>query len=130
MAHQLLLDFPQEDPGTLIILFCLRGRQVSRKLVKMNKNGSSNIFVGGVTRPEIRWCSAGNSWYAADRRRTKLLVFCHQNARPRPQVVKKPVELPVHLMVLRDLPVRLLDLLHHVDDLTQDSVESGDRIVR
>ena len=60
VAHQLLLDFPQEDPGTLIILFRLRGRQVSRKLVKMNKNGPSNIFVGGVTRPEIRWCSAGN----------------------------------------------------------------------
>ena len=33
-------------------------------------------------------------------------------------------------MALRDLPVRLLDLLHHIDDLTQDSVESGDRIMR
>ncbi len=96
----------------------------------MIKDGSANLFVCGVSRPEVRWCSAGNAWDASERRRTKLLVLCHQKARPGPQVLKEPVELPVHLVVLWDFPRSLLDVLHHVDDLAQDSVESGDGIVR
>jgi hypothetical protein len=33
-------------------------------------------------------------------------------------------------VVRRDFSVSLLDILHDVDDLTQDSIECGDRIVR
>ena len=95
---------------------------MNRKLVKMIKDGSANLFACGVTWPEVRWCSAGNAWDAPERRRTELLVFCHQKARPGPQVLKKPVELPVHLMILWDFPGSLLDVLRHVDDVTQDSV--------
>ncbi len=36
----------------------------------------------------------------------------------------------MEFMVPRDLPISLFDVLHDVDDLTQDFIESGDRIVR
>jgi len=35
----------------------------------------------------------------------------------------------VHLMGIGNFSIGLLYILHHVDDLTQDSVESVDRIV-
>jgi hypothetical protein len=130
MARELLVDLSKQGPRALIVLFSSGGRQVSRKLVEMIKDGSANLFVGGVSRPEVRWCSAGHAGDAPERRRTKLLVFCHQKTCPVPQVLKKPLELPVQLIVLWDFPESLLDVLHHVDDLTQDSVESGDGIVR
>ena len=58
-----------------------------------------------------------------------MLVLFHEKARPGPQAFKKPLELLVHLMVPGDLPVSLLDFLHHVDDLAQDTVECGGRLV-
>ena len=64
------------------------------------------------------------------RRRTKLGVFSHQKARPGPQILEELVELPMQFMVSWDLPIRLLDIRHQVDDLTQDSVEGGDGVVR
>ena len=58
-----------------------------------------------------------------------MLFLCREKARPGPQVFKKSVEPAVHLMVPRDFPVSLLDVLHHVDDLAQDTVECGNRVV-
>ncbi len=126
MALQLFLDIPQEDPCALIVLFSLSGPQVNRKLVEMTTDSLPDLFVCGAARPEVRWCSAGSGRYAPKGRRAELFVFFHQDARPVLQVLKEPIEFPVYLMVLWDLSVRLLHLLHHVDDLTQDSVESSD----
>ena len=117
MARQLLSDISQEGPRALIVLFCLGGRQVNRKLVKMIKEGSANLFVRGVSRPEVHRCSAGDARDASKRRRPKLLVLCHQKARPGPQILEEPVDLPVQFMVFRDFPVSLLDVLHYVNYL-------------
>ena len=72
----------------------------------------------------------GNGWHTPKRRITKLLVLFHEKACPGPQAFKKPLELLVHLVVPWHLPVSLLDFLHHVDDLAQDTVECGGRLVR
>jgi hypothetical protein len=130
MAHQLLLDFAQEDPGVLVVLFSLSNPEVSRKLAKMIEDGSANLFVSGASRPEVRGYSASNADHAPEGGRTKFFIFCHQKARPAPEVLKKPVEFPVNLMGIGNFSVSLLDVLHDVDDLTQDSVESVDRIIR
>jgi hypothetical protein len=130
MARQLSLDALQEGFGVLIILLSSGSHHMHRELVEEVKDGSTNLVVCGVSRPEVRWRSAGNARHAAQRRGAKDLVFSHQKARPGPQVRKELVEFPVQLMVRWDLSVSLLDVLHDVDDLTQDSIESGDRIVR
>jgi hypothetical protein len=129
VAHQLFLDFAQEGPGLLVVLFSLSGHQVSRKLVEMIEDGSADLFVGRVSRPEVRGSSAGNADHIPERGGTKFFVFCHQLARPVPEVLKEPVEFPVHLMGVGNFSVCLLDVLHHVDDLTQDSVERVGRII-
>ena len=124
------MDIPQLGPCALIVLFSYRSRQVNRKVVEMFEDGAANLLVRGASRPQVRRCSAGNARHAPERRRAKLLVFCHEKLCPVPNVRRQPVEFSVQLVVPRDFSVSLLDVLHHVDDLTQDSVESSDRIVR
>ncbi len=130
MAHQFLLNIPQEGPSALIGLFRLGGRQMARKLAKIIKEGSADLVVCRASRPEVEWCSAGNAWDFPERRQTKLLVFCHKTDRPALQVLQKLVELSVHLMAVWDFPFSLFDVLHQVDDLTQHSVESSDSVGR
>jgi hypothetical protein len=129
MEVQPLLDVLQEEAGALIVLCSLRSGQVERELVKVPDDGLADLLVRGISRPQVRWGSAGNARDAAKGGRTKLLIFGHQKARPVPQVVKETVERPVEFMVPRDLAVSLLDVLHHVDDLAQNSVEGDNRIL-
>ena len=96
----------------------------------MIKDRSANLFIRGVPRPEVRWGSAGEALDASKRRRTKLLIFGHQKARPGPHGREKLVELPVQFMVPWDFPGRLLDVSYYVNDITQGSVEGGDGVVR
>jgi hypothetical protein len=130
MDQKLSFDAHEQRPGVLIVLLCLGGRDVHRELVEVIEDGSTNLFVCGVPRPEIRRRPAGDARHGSEGRRAKVLVFGHQKARPGPEVCKEPVELLMQLVVRWDLSVGLLDVLHNVDDLTQDSIECGDRIVR
>ena len=130
MAQQFVLDAPEEGTGVLVVLLSLGRRHVHGESVEVIKDGSTNLLVCGASGPEVRWRSAGDARHAPERRCPELQVFGHQEARPGPHVLKELVEFPMQLMVRWDLSVSLLDVLHHVDDLTQDSVESGDRIVR
>ncbi len=129
MPAKPLLDVLQEEPGALVVLCSLRVRQVERELFKVPDDGLAHLLVRGISRPQVRWNSAGNAWDAAEGRRTKFLVFGHQKARPSSQVLKETVELPMQFVVPRDLPVGLFDVLHHIDDFAQDPVEGGDCIV-
>jgi hypothetical protein len=130
MDQQLSLDAPEQGPGILVVLLCLRSRDVHRELIKVVEDGPTNLFVCGVPRPEIRRRSARDARHGSERRRAEVLVFDHQKARPGPEVCKETVELLMQFMVRWDLSVSLLDVLYDVDDLTQDSIECGDRIVR
>jgi hypothetical protein len=123
VTPQLLLDTLQQGPRSLIGLFPPGSREVYRKSVQMIEDGSANLFVRGVSRPEVQRRSASGTWDASKRRRTKLLAFGHQKAGPASQILKKLVELLVQFMISRDLPISLLDVRHHVNDLTQSSVE-------
>jgi hypothetical protein len=96
----------------------------------MIDNFSAHLLVRRDSRPEVRRRSAGNARHARERRDAELLVFFDQEIRPFPQVVEEPVELRMQLVVLRDLAVRLLYVLDNVEDLTQDSIEGDDRIIR
>ncbi len=129
MAHQLLFDLPEKSPRARIVLFSLGRHEMHGKSVEKIEDGTANLFVRGGARPEVRRGAAGNARNAPERRRPKVLVFFHQKTRPVPDVLEEPVEPPVQRVVVRDLSVRLLDLLHDVDDLTQDSVEGCDRVV-
>jgi len=129
VARQLLLDVVQQGPGVLVVLLSLRGHEVGGKSVEMIEDGSANLFVRGGSRPEVRGYPAGNADHAPKWGRAKFFVLCHQEPRPAPEVLEKPVEFAVHLVGVGNFPVGLFDILHHVDDLTQDSVESVDRIV-
>jgi hypothetical protein len=129
VTFQSLLNIFQDEPCILIVLCTLRYGQVSRELVKMTDDGSAHLLVRGIPRPKVRWYPASNAWDASEGRRPEDLIFCHQEARPSPQVLEETVKLPVKFMISRDFPVGLLDVLHHIDDLTQDSVESDDRVV-
>ena len=130
VAGQLLLDTSQQCPRSRIVLFILGSQQVGRKSVHVIEDRSANFFVGGVTRPKVQRSAAGNARNAPKRRRTKLGVFSHQEARPGPQILQELVEMPMQFMVSWDLPIRLLDIRHQVDDLTQDSVEGSDGVGR
>src|SRR5476651_1569816 len=96
----------------------------------MIKDGSANLFVRGVSGPEVHWCSTGHACNAFKSRRPKLIVLSHQKACPDLQIPKKLVEFLVQLMVAWNLPGSLLDVRHHVDDLAQGGVDGGDGVVR
>jgi hypothetical protein len=130
VAGQLLLDTSQQCPRSRIVLFLLGSHQVDRKSVHVIEDCSANFFVRGVTRPKVQRSAAGRAGDTPKRRGPKLGVFSHQKARPGPQILEELVELPMQLMVSRDLPVRLLDIGHQVNDLTQYSVEGSDSVGR
>jgi hypothetical protein len=130
VGRELLLYPLQQGPGAVIVLFRLGRGQVHGKSVQMVKEDLANLFVRGASWPEVQWCAAGDTRDVAERRRTKLYVLGHQESRPGPQILEELVQLPVQCMVPRDLPVGLLDLAHHVEDLAQRSVEGDDGIVR
>jgi hypothetical protein len=102
---------------------------VLRQPVKVSDDLPPNFVVRGGPRPKVRRRSAGNTRHARKRRNPELFVFLYEEASPASQVVEEPVELRVQVMVLRDLPVGLLDFLDEIENLTQDLVESPDGIV-
>jgi len=103
---------------------------MDRKSVHVIENRSANFFVRGVARPKVLRRATSSAGDTPQRRRTKLRVFSHHKARPVPQILEELVELPMQFMVSWDLPVCLLDIQHQVNDLTQDSVEGSDGVVR
>jgi hypothetical protein len=129
VAGQRVSNCVQEGPSALVVLISLSGYQVSRKLVEMIKYGTANLFVGGAARPEVWGYSARDAKHVSERGATKFFIFCHKKCRPGPEVVKKPVEFRVYLMGIGNFSVGLFDILHNVDDLAQDSVESVDRLI-
>src|ERR1700678_3279638 len=98
-------------------------------MVEMFEDGSADLFVSGASGPQVRGCSSGDTHQIPEGGGTKFVILLHQKAGPAPEVIKEPVELPVHLVGVGNFSVRLLDILHHIDDLTQDSVEGDDRII-
>jgi len=88
VARQLLLDVVQKEPGVLVVLHCSSGREVSRKLVEMNEDGSSNLFVSGASRPKVRRYATGDADHIPESRGTEFFVLFHQKARPAPEVLK------------------------------------------
>ena len=71
MTHQLFLDPREEGTCVLVVLLSLRRREVSRELVQMIEDGSANLVVCRVSRPEIRWRSPGDAGHAPESRRPR-----------------------------------------------------------
>jgi len=113
----------------VIILFLLGNREVICHSVKMIHEGPAYLFVRGGSGPKIERRPTGNARHARKRRDAKLLVFLDQQARPAFQVLEKPIDLGVQFVATGDLSGRLLDVLDHVNNVTQHAVEGGDRIV-
>ena len=122
VVRQLLSDAPEQHPGTLVVLFPLGRQEVHRESVQVPEDRSAHLFVRGVARPKVEGRAAGGAWDTSKSRRTELGVLSHQEARPRLQIRKKRIELPMQCMVSWDLAVRLFHVRHQVNDLTEDSI--------
>jgi hypothetical protein len=129
VVHQFYSHRLEESPRSVIILFLLGNREVICHSVKMIHEGPAYLFVRGGSGPKIERRPTGNARHARKRRDAKLLVFLDQQARPAFQVLEKPIDLGVQFVATGDLSGRLLDVLDHVNNVTQHAVEGGDRIV-
>jgi len=67
MAHQLSVDVAEKGSGVLVVLFSLGSYEVHGKLIEMIEDGAADLFVSGVSRPEVGRFSAGDAGHVLER---------------------------------------------------------------
>ena len=92
----------------------------------MIRRTSSSVVVPGQRLAGTRPATLG---MLASGDHTECFILLNEQLSPHPQVAKEPVELGVESLRLGDLHMRLLDVLHHVDDLAEHLIEGVGRIV-
>jgi hypothetical protein len=87
------------------------------------------LLVSGASRPKIEWLSAFSARHERQWAHTKSLVAIAKQRLPSHEIAEELIELAVQLVCLRDFPIGLFDLLDHVDDFAQHTVEGSRGVI-